>query len=185
MKENGKAKLDLVCPTRHVSCTWISANQDQSLKPRSQLLFYPQSLLFLPQLSSVASVPLHHSSLASSPFPHLLLARRQLPTLQSVTLLDLKFIIFSAATQALLPGFLPSSLRSRFWACVPVLFLAWLQLGANLNHLSKALAAAPTSHALFYGSVVGHGVCVLEILHKQELVPDFARRWRCGLGCIP
>jgi oligosaccharyltransferase complex subunit delta (ribophorin II) len=28
-------------------------------------------------------------------------------------------------------------------------------LGANLNHLSKAMANAPISHALFFGSIVG------------------------------
>lgn len=27
-------------------------------------------------------------------------------------------------------------------------------LGANLNHLSKALSAAPISHSLFFGSIV-------------------------------
>lgn len=27
-------------------------------------------------------------------------------------------------------------------------------LGANLNHLSKALGAAPISHTLFFGSIV-------------------------------
>ena len=31
----------------------------------------------------------------------------------------------------------------------------WLALGANVNHLGKALGAAPLSHAAFLGSVVG------------------------------
>lgn len=39
-------------------------------------------------------------------------------------------------------------------ATVPVLFGAWLLLGANLDHLSKALAAAPISHAAFFGSIL-------------------------------
>ncbi|KAL1902688.1 hypothetical protein Sste5346_001131 [Sporothrix stenoceras] len=39
-------------------------------------------------------------------------------------------------------------------ATVPVLFGAWLLLGANLGHLSKALAAAPLSHAAFFGSIL-------------------------------
>lgn len=38
---------------------------------------------------------------------------------------------------------------------LPILFVVWVQLGANLNHLQKAFAAAPTSHVLFYGSIVG------------------------------
>ena len=30
----------------------------------------------------------------------------------------------------------------------------WLALGANLDHLSKALSAAPLSHAAFFGSII-------------------------------
>ncbi|CAK7244886.1 MAG: hypothetical protein STHCBS139747_006449 [Sporothrix thermara] len=39
-------------------------------------------------------------------------------------------------------------------ATVPVLFGAWLLLGANVDHLGKALAAAPVSHAAFFGSIL-------------------------------
>ncbi|CAK7229460.1 hypothetical protein SCUCBS95973_007229 [Sporothrix curviconia] len=39
-------------------------------------------------------------------------------------------------------------------ATVPVLFGAWLLLGANVDHLSKALSAAPLSHAAFFGSIL-------------------------------
>ncbi|KAK7547691.1 dolichyl-diphosphooligosaccharide-protein glycosyltransferase [Phyllosticta citricarpa] len=39
-------------------------------------------------------------------------------------------------------------------AALPVLLITWVALGANLNHLPKALGAAPASHALFFGSVV-------------------------------
>ncbi|CAK7208276.1 hypothetical protein SEUCBS140593_000118 [Sporothrix eucalyptigena] len=39
-------------------------------------------------------------------------------------------------------------------ATVPVLFGAWLLLGANVDHLSKALTAAPISHAAFFGSIL-------------------------------
>lgn len=39
-------------------------------------------------------------------------------------------------------------------ACVPILLVSWLALGANVNHLSKALGAAPISHTLFYGSIL-------------------------------
>ncbi|KAM0344045.1 hypothetical protein ACHAPU_007948 [Fusarium lateritium] len=39
-------------------------------------------------------------------------------------------------------------------ASVPALFIGWLMLGANVNHLSKALGAAPISHAVFFGSIV-------------------------------
>ncbi|KAF4967589.1 hypothetical protein FSARC_4886 [Fusarium sarcochroum] len=38
-------------------------------------------------------------------------------------------------------------------ASVPALFLGWLFLGANVNHLSKALGAAPISHVAFFGSI--------------------------------
>ena len=39
-------------------------------------------------------------------------------------------------------------------ACVPGIFIFWGMLGANLDHLGKAMQAAPISHALFFGSVV-------------------------------
>ncbi|KAI1137082.1 Dolichyl-diphosphooligosaccharide--protein glycosyltransferase subunit Swp1 [Hypoxylon sp. FL0543] len=39
-------------------------------------------------------------------------------------------------------------------ATLPVLFLSWLALGANLSHLPKALGAAPVAHGLFFGSIV-------------------------------
>ncbi|EON62497.1 hypothetical protein W97_01720 [Coniosporium apollinis CBS 100218] len=39
-------------------------------------------------------------------------------------------------------------------AALPALFGVWLTLGANVNHLQKALGAAPVSHALFFGSIV-------------------------------
>ncbi|KAL0935157.1 oligosaccharyltransferase subunit ribophorin ii [Colletotrichum truncatum] len=39
-------------------------------------------------------------------------------------------------------------------ATIPVLLVGWLSLGANFNHLSKALGAAPISHAVFFGSII-------------------------------
>ncbi|OAR00072.1 hypothetical protein LLEC1_08016 [Akanthomyces lecanii] len=39
-------------------------------------------------------------------------------------------------------------------AAIPVLFISWLALGANLSHAGKALGAAPISHAVFYGSIL-------------------------------
>ncbi|KAI1408938.1 Oligosaccharyltransferase subunit Ribophorin II-domain-containing protein [Hypoxylon sp. FL1857] len=39
-------------------------------------------------------------------------------------------------------------------ATVPVLFLSWLALGANISHLPKALGAAPVAHGVFFGSIV-------------------------------
>ncbi|KAK4204040.1 Dolichyl-diphosphooligosaccharide--protein glycosyltransferase subunit Swp1 [Triangularia verruculosa] len=39
-------------------------------------------------------------------------------------------------------------------ATIPVLFISWAFLGANLNHLSKAIGAAPVSHATFFGSLL-------------------------------
>ena len=47
-------------------------------------------------------------------------------------------------------------------ATIPVLFLGWALLGANVGHLSKALSAAPVSHAAFFGSILAmEGVFVL------------------------
>jgi oligosaccharyltransferase complex subunit delta (ribophorin II) len=39
-------------------------------------------------------------------------------------------------------------------ACLPAIFLTWGLLGGNLNHLPKALGAAPVSHILFFGSIL-------------------------------
>jgi len=37
---------------------------------------------------------------------------------------------------------------------LPILLGAWLALGGNVNHLGKAMGAAPISHALFVGSIL-------------------------------
>ncbi|KAJ4290728.1 hypothetical protein N0V88_006477 [Collariella sp. IMI 366227] len=39
-------------------------------------------------------------------------------------------------------------------ATLPALLIGWVSLGGNLNHLSKAIGAAPLSHATFFGSIV-------------------------------
>lgn len=39
-------------------------------------------------------------------------------------------------------------------ASLPALLMTWGLLGANLKQLPKAFAAAPISHALFFGSIV-------------------------------
>ncbi|KAI5467575.1 Oligosaccharyltransferase subunit Ribophorin II-domain-containing protein [Mariannaea sp. PMI_226] len=39
-------------------------------------------------------------------------------------------------------------------ATIPALFGGWLLLGANVNHLPKALGSAPVSHIVFFGSIV-------------------------------
>jgi oligosaccharyltransferase complex subunit delta (ribophorin II) len=39
-------------------------------------------------------------------------------------------------------------------AALPVLFGVWGTLGGNLNHLPKALGAAPLSHSLYFGSII-------------------------------
>ncbi|KAF3032501.1 hypothetical protein E8E12_003787 [Didymella heteroderae] len=39
-------------------------------------------------------------------------------------------------------------------AAFPILLGLWAMLGANVSHASKALGAAPVSHALFYGSII-------------------------------
>jgi len=39
-------------------------------------------------------------------------------------------------------------------ATLPALLISWVALGGNINHLPKALGAAPVSHAAFFGSIV-------------------------------
>lgn len=37
---------------------------------------------------------------------------------------------------------------------LPPLFIGWLFLGANVNHIPKALGTAPISHIVFFGSII-------------------------------
>jgi len=39
-------------------------------------------------------------------------------------------------------------------ATIPAVLVGWLALGANADHLQKAMSAAPVSHAVFFGSIV-------------------------------
>ncbi|KAL2018578.1 hypothetical protein VTK56DRAFT_620 [Thermocarpiscus australiensis] len=39
-------------------------------------------------------------------------------------------------------------------ATLPALLISWAVLGGNLDHLAKALGAAPLSHATFFGSIL-------------------------------
>jgi oligosaccharyltransferase complex subunit delta (ribophorin II) len=39
-------------------------------------------------------------------------------------------------------------------AALPALFVAWLLLGANLNHFGKAFGTSPVAHGLFFGSII-------------------------------
>ncbi|KAK0618423.1 Oligosaccharyltransferase subunit Ribophorin II-domain-containing protein [Bombardia bombarda] len=39
-------------------------------------------------------------------------------------------------------------------ATVPALLVSWVLLGGNVDHLTKAIGAAPLSHASFFGSIV-------------------------------
>lgn len=54
----------------------------------------------------------------------------------------------------------PPRIISAFFALaiavtLPILLGVWAMLGANLNHISKAMSANPISHALFFGSIAG------------------------------
>jgi len=53
----------------------------------------------------------------------------------------------------------PPKIISLFFTCVvlaalPAVLLAWVALGANVNHLGTALGKSPVSHALFFGSIL-------------------------------
>ncbi|MCJ1313778.1 hypothetical protein MMC25_007458 [Agyrium rufum] len=39
-------------------------------------------------------------------------------------------------------------------AALPTLFTAWLSIGGNVNHITKAFSASPVSHGLFFGSII-------------------------------
>jgi oligosaccharyltransferase complex subunit delta (ribophorin II) len=65
-------------------------------------------------------------------------------------------LIFTGAVLAALPMLIGTVGRDLPNSCV--YFIAdnrkWLYLGANLNHLSKAMQQAPISHATFYSSII-------------------------------
>ena len=69
--------------------------------------------------------------------------------------------MFALAVLATVPALLigvcfPSLLRRPADHTSPGLteHVQWAALGANLNHVSKAIGAAPLSHAAFFGSIV-------------------------------
>lgn len=39
-------------------------------------------------------------------------------------------------------------------ATLPILFGAWLYLGANMSHATQAMKGSPVSHGLFFGSLI-------------------------------
>ncbi|KAL9614261.1 MAG: hypothetical protein Q9167_001217 [Letrouitia subvulpina] len=39
-------------------------------------------------------------------------------------------------------------------AALPALFIAWVSLGANINHTTRAFKSSPISHAIFFSSVL-------------------------------
>lgn len=61
--------------------------------------------------------------------------------------------IFRSAPQSP-PKIISLAFTGAVVAALPALFIGWLVLGANVNHLPRALAAAPISHVTFFGSVV-------------------------------
>ncbi|MCJ1341744.1 hypothetical protein MMC09_007041 [Bachmanniomyces sp. S44760] len=51
------------------------------------------------------------------------------------------------------PKFITIVFTAAVLAAVPTLAGLWLSLGANANHVSKALGGAPVAHILFFGSI--------------------------------
>lgn len=69
-------------------------------------------------------------------------------------------LFFALAVAATVPALFISVSGSLYKCRVLLLVLTlsslgqWLLLGANVNHLTKALGAAPLSHVTFFGSIV-------------------------------
>ena len=65
-------------------------------------------------------------------------------------------LFLGVCTDSPLPSPPPPGILSRLEALLLTWVLdgQWIALGANTNHLSKALSAAPLSHGSFFGSIV-------------------------------
>ncbi|KAI9815976.1 MAG: hypothetical protein M1827_001968 [Pycnora praestabilis] len=137
LKENGKGKVELtqkdlppqfVTTTKPLKATLILASFGSS-KPLSQHIF-DISVDVDPSNPIIApEKPLRYGKLAE--IHHIFKSDPQNPPF-------LISMVFTGAVVAALPN----------------LILVWLALGANFNHLTKALESSPVSHTLFFGSIL-------------------------------
>ena len=95
-------------------------------------------------------------------------------------------LVFTAAVMAALPAlFIAVGRRLLFffpWTDTDLIYAQWVSLGANLNHLSKALGASPVAHTLFFVSILGlEGVFFLYYTHWKlyEALPS-----ALGIGLV-
>ncbi|KAF2223430.1 Oligosaccharyltransferase subunit Ribophorin II-domain-containing protein [Elsinoe ampelina] len=138
VKENGKAKLDL--SQKDLPHQFLTS--DSALTAKLTIASFGSSKpytgrIFPLRISRDSSTPL------SIPAPPLRYGKQ--PEIHHIFRGDPKsppFVVSGFFTLAVI-------------ATLPVLLGAWLALGANFNHLGKALNGAPVSHALFLGSIVG------------------------------
>ncbi|KAI4135334.1 MAG: hypothetical protein LQ347_000753 [Umbilicaria vellea] len=137
MKENGKGKVELThkdIPSQLLtSSTPLSVSLVIGSFGSSKAYNGPAFDLSIKSNSGVSSVS-HEKPLRYGKLPEIHHIFRPDPTSPPKVI----SIFFTAAVIAALPS----------------LFITWLSLGANLNHLSKAIGSSPLSHALFFGSIL-------------------------------
>ncbi|CAD0091995.1 unnamed protein product [Aureobasidium vineae] len=134
VKESGKARVELDLPFQ-----FLTASDPIQAK------------LLIASFGSSGAYYTHAFDLAVTRDPSVPLSTPE-PPLRYGKLSEIHHIFRSDPKSP--PTILSSVFTLAVLACLPVLVGGWLFLGANLNHLSKAMNAAPVSHALFFGSIV-------------------------------
>lgn len=155
VKENGKAKLDLVMPSnRTLRAAYIPLTKQIINNIPAQLLISSLPLkasiviasfgTSTPYKNHVFDLKIALDPTAPQPSIEKPLRYGALPEIHHIFRTDPR-----SPPKIVTLVFLGAVL-----ACIPGIFIFWGMLGANLDHLGKAMQAAPISHALFFGSVV-------------------------------
>ena len=153
LKETGKGKVEIVCSCVHTGHfeTITSCHQSQKDLP-TQLLASSKPLEASLVIASFGSSTPYKSkafdlSIAlDSPIP------KQETRLRYGKLPEIHHLFRTDPTSP--PKIITLFFTFAVIAALPVLLGAWLTLGANLNHLTKAFSASPISYTLYFLSIL-------------------------------
>ena len=153
VKENGKAKIDLVSTECQAQATGADRIQSQKDIP-TQLLASPEPLEATLVIASFGSSTPYKSKAfdlsikldTTSPQPP------QEKPLRYGKLPEIHHIFKSDPTSP--PKIITLVFVAAVLVALPALLFSWVSLGANLNHASRAFSKSPIPHALFFLSIV-------------------------------
>ena len=153
VKENGKAKIDLVSTECQAQAPGADIIQSQKDIP-TQLLASPESLEASLVIASFGSSTPYKSKAfdlsikldTTSPQ-----APQEKP-LRYGKLPEIHHIFKSDPTSP--PKIITLVFVAAVLVALPALLFSWVSLGANLNHASRAFGRSPIAHALFFLSIV-------------------------------